>query len=348
MAEIDPRETGGGTGVNGNERIVGKAGNRGLTLAKLGFGLGLLALLVANVPLSELRASFGSVDLLYLAILFILPYPLMALATARWRLLLRALGLDIGFFKLVSLNLIGRFFSNFLPTAIGGDVVRTYQLSRDTNDASSVTAATVLDRLVGLVALVSLLPIVLLSDVLVTAFPVIRFLVPAALIGFMAAISLALSSRWSAVWQMIRGARFERLTGFLSQTRKAVAQGMRSIGALLSSFGISIAFYVGAALSTWVAAKTVGADVGFPYLMAIIPMVLLAAVLPISLNGLGVTEAGFALFLQLVGVSLADAVTIGLLLRGTYIVPSILGAFVFLRYRPAGPAPPAEAPVNLP
>lgn len=69
------------------------------------------------------------------------------------------------------------------------------------------------------------------------------------------------------------------------------------------------------------------------YLLAIVPVVLLAAFVPISLNGLGITEAGYVIFFQLIGIPLEDALGIALLLRIRLVITALLGGLIFLWYR---------------
>ena len=79
--------------------------------------------------------------------------------------------------------------------------------------------------------------------------------------------------------------------------------------------------------------RSVGAEVEFYYLLAVLPLVWLAGMIPISLNGLGITEAGYAIFLQLVGVTPEDALTVALLVRFRLLITALLGGLVFLRHR---------------
>ena len=219
---------------------------------------------------------------------------------------------------------------------VGGDAVRAYALGKDTQDVSSVTAATFMERLVGLAALVSLVPLILLSSIVTERFPGLWLLAPACLVGFAIASFMLLSSRFDPLWRRLRKIqKLARLLEFLARTRKAVFRAAQSIRILIATYLLSLIFYVGAAGAVWAAAMSLGADVSMGYLMATVPLVLVAGMLPVSLNGLGITEAGFALFLQMAGVPIVDAVGVGLLLRARLLVTGLFGGLLFLRYRSA-------------
>ena len=295
-----------------------------------------MAALIVRADMSMLLQRIVSVDLFYLAVMFVIPHVMIGINTLKWQIFLRELGLRIDFNRLFGLYLIATFFNNFLPTMVGGDAVRAYALGRETNDISSVTAATFMERLVGFAGLVSLVPLVLFSTIVTDRFPTVWLIAPACLLGFALASAMLLSSRFDPLWRRLRSIRkLARLLEFLARTRKAVYRTAQSIQILLATYLLSLIFYVGAAGAVWAAAMSLGADVGIGYLIATVPLVLVAGMLPVSLNGLGITEAGFAIFLQLAGVPLVDAVGVGLLLRARLLVTGLFGGLLFLRYRSA-------------
>lgn len=312
----------------------GAAGRRWLLAAKIAFGLGLIGVLLYNVDLSALLAALRSVDLYYLAIMFLVPHLMIAFNTWKWQMFLRELALRPGFGRLFALYLVATFFNNFLPTMAGGDAVRGYALARDTRDASSVTAAIFMERMVGFAVLVALLPLALLVKVLTDAYPVVWLVVPATFAGFVACTVLAVTPRWDHLWRPLARVRYVGpVLQFIARTRAALFRAARSTGTLAASSLLSLLFYVGAAATVWAAVRSLGADASLLYLFMTVPLVLVLGMLPISLNGLGITEAGFAIILQLTGVPLVEAVAVGLLLRARLLVTSTIGGCVFLALR---------------
>ena len=140
-------------------------------------------------------------------------------------------------------------------------------------------------------------------------------LAPACLFGFVLVTAMLLSTRMDPLWQRLRGSVPERMLGFLAKTRKAVYRAAASTRILTRNLPAFAAVLFRRRSHLWAAAMSLGADVGIGYLMATVPLVLVAGMLPISQRPLGITEAGFALFLQLAGVPLVDAVAMGCCLR---------------------------------
>jgi hypothetical protein len=308
--------------------------NRWLVLAKLLFGTALLVALVLKADILAIVDRLRSVDLYYLAVMFIVPHLMIMVSTVKWQIFLRELSLNLSFRRLFGLYMIAAFFNNFLPTMVGGDAVRVYSLGRETKATSAVAAATLMERLIGFAALISFLPLALLSRTVTENFPAVWYLIPAAALGFTVASWVVLSTHWLRLAHPMRKIPFvDRVVGLLARIHGSVRLAARSSVAVSTTFVLSAVFYVGAAVSVWAAARSLGAEVGMTYLLATVPLVLVAGMLPISLNGLGVTEAGFAIFLQAAGVSLTDAVGVALLLRGRLLITGLLGGLVFLRYR---------------
>ena len=307
-----------------------------LVLAKLIFGSGLLIALMWRADFGAIVDRLRSVNLNFLLLVFLLPHLMIMVSTWKWQIFLRELRVDLPFGRLFRVYLIGTFFNNFLPTMVGGDVVRVYTLGREAKAMSAVAAATVMERLIGFTALISLLPLALFSRTVTERFPAIWYLIPVAAIGFAVTVWIALSSSWLRLGEPLRNIRYVgRIVRIHSRIHDSVRLAARSVSALSITFALSILFYLVAAATIWVAALSLGAEVSFAYLLATVPLLLLVSMLPISLNGLGITEGGIAVLLVLAGVSLTDAVGVGLLLRGRLLFTALLGGFVFLRYRPS-------------
>src|SRR3979411_1071127 len=88
----------------------------------------------------------------------ILAYILVEISAAmRWQILLRVQGIRLNFFRLAGLFLIGMFYNQFLPGGTGGDIIKSYLLLKETaHHKAGALLAVVFDRLIGLVALVTI------------------------------------------------------------------------------------------------------------------------------------------------------------------------------------------------
>lgn len=315
--------------------------------AKLLLGVGLITVLLRAVDIQLMLERFRAINIAYLLLVLLLPHVGILLSTIKWKLLLDALRLRAGTARLFSLYMIGTFFSNFLPTMVGGDAVRSYLLQRDTGDAPSVLAATFMERFIGLAALVSLLPLISLQRPIQEAFPMLNVLVIGATVGYLSLVALLLvriGDGWSTWFG--RSGMLARVSSFLAKTHTSVRRFASARRALAVSYVISLVFYLVTVATTWIAAKSLGVDIAFLFVLAVVPAVLLAGSAPVSLNGLGITEAGYVILLQLGGATPEEALATALVLRMRLVVSALLGGILFLCY-PANTIPqPAPEQVS--
>ena len=143
-------------------------------------------------------------------------------------------------------------------------------------------------------------------------------------------------SRWGTRLSF-EGVRFHRCASFSRRSRghESRSGAFRHAGrAIAGSYVISLLFYVVAAATVWMAGQAVGAPLPMSFLVSIMPLVLFLGLIPISVNGLGLLETGYVVFLGLGGASNEAALSIALLLRMRILLTAVIGGVSFLVYKP--------------
>jgi uncharacterized membrane protein YbhN (UPF0104 family) len=121
---------------------------------KAAVSLALLAVLFSRVDVGRLFAAARNASAPWLAGALAL-YTLMVLASAwRWGVLLTAQNVRLPYSTLTSSFLVATFFNNFLPSNIGGDVVRVADTAPAAGSKTLATTVVLLDRGLGLLGLV--------------------------------------------------------------------------------------------------------------------------------------------------------------------------------------------------
>jgi len=269
----------------------------------------------------------------------------VVLSALRWAAVLDALGLHAPFRRLLSLYFAGQFMGNVLPSTIGGDALRVSRLSKDTGDGPTVFASVVLERLTGWLVL----PVITLVGLLVN--PGLRDLGRASkLAGGVALATLVLL----VVVLVLTGRQGRGLEGRLEQhdgwrrftaaTRYGIQHLVREPGPTARIVATGFAYQLILIGSALMAARALNlpSGAGPTALLAFVPAVLTAQVLPISISGLGVREGLFVLFLQPLGVPRSQAIALGLLLYLLNLVVSLVGAPAFAVGHSKRPTPEPE------
>src|SRR5215203_4957795 len=125
-----------------------------ISTVKAAVSIGLLWILFSRVDVSRLWSVAREASPLWLAAALLL-YLAMVLASAfRWDVLLRAQHVRLPFRYLTQSFLVATFFNNFLPSNIGGDVVRITDTAKAAGSKTLATTVILIDRGIGLLGLV--------------------------------------------------------------------------------------------------------------------------------------------------------------------------------------------------
>lgn len=300
---------------------------------KLAFSLVMVAYILAVSHPRDILHALASSDLWLLLAGTGLWIVIQLLNVLKWQVLNRAQGMEVPYRRLLDVYYIGMFFNTFLPSGFGGDAVRAYELSRLTSRGGASLSSIVVDRYASLFSLI------LLGSAAIIFAPAGLEIVPKTwACVFMVVGGLGfwvlLQDRWlRAASRMQWLARWPKLGGMLAEMAES-AQALRTEGwAIGLSLLISLVFQFLTVVQHYFFIRALDLDVTFGYALFFIPLLTLVASLPISINGLGIREGGYAYFLGRVGVGSAEAVSIGLLSLSMLLLSGLWGAFVYATTR---------------
>lgn len=298
---------------------------------RLVIGLGLLAVLLWGVDWRATwrvlrEASLGHISLaLIIMLVSLLPRVL------RWRVLLQAQGTQVPVRKLLSMYLIGDFFSNFLPSNIGGDSVRMVYLVRETEKRANAVASVLVERLCGLFTVLVLGVAAVLGNWRMAWEARVAPLVLAALFAFLLALVLlaklrsfqARASRLKVQWLAELIAKTSRLYDAI----RALAGQRHTLWQVLL---FSLLFRLVQVSGLYVQAMAVRVTVPFSWFVTVISLVAVVTALPISLNAIGIQEGAYVFFFGLVGIAAPQALALALLARAVRMAVSLIGGALYL------------------
>jgi uncharacterized protein (TIRG00374 family) len=303
-----------------------------LIVLKLTVSTALLVVLFRRADVPAMVTRFKEMDPFWtLAALGV--YGLMLGVSAwRWRLLLRIQTIEVSLGTLTKSFLVATFFNNFLPSNIGGDVVRVADTAPFAGSKTLATTVVLIDRILGLIAL-----LVLAAGASALAW---RLGLPLdgmqyvwlALVVFTVGLLFFLRNP-DKLTRTVRTILADRLLAVQTRLQNLVtaitrfAQQPRGLwfafGGAVVVQALLILFYVCAARSL---------AVPFPLLAAsvIVPISLAVQMVPVSINGFGVREAVFAFFFTSLGLNVSSALTLSLGSAALIMLFSLSGGAVFM------------------
>ncbi|HET7746370.1 MAG TPA: lysylphosphatidylglycerol synthase transmembrane domain-containing protein, partial [Vicinamibacteria bacterium] len=256
---------------------------------------------------------------------------ILLISTWRWRLLLHAQGYPASLRDLSASYLVATFFNNFLPSNIGGDVIRVRDSSRLTGSTTASLAIIAIDRILGLFALY-----VLALAAYALGGPSVRGLVGAlpalVALGLLFTVLAYVFFRPGVARRVMATSGLNRFPW--ARERFEVVQGAvhvyraQVLDVWLAFLG-SLALQALVVLYYWDVAQSLRIPLPLSACFLMVPLCTLVQTVPISFNGWGLRESVFALYFAQVGLPRESALAFSLVGAGLIVLLSLSGAVVW-------------------
>ncbi|RKZ17122.1 hypothetical protein DRQ50_05340 [bacterium] len=248
----------------------------------------------------------------------------------QWSWLLGRAGIRAPATEIRRLYFIGLFFNNFLPANIGGDAWKIVDLGRQQKRHLGVFCATLLDRIIGLMALSLVGSLVLVAaSGLDIPLPRHALLLPVLLVALVAGLAFLLSRRLRRLLPAV--ARGLRLEGVALRLEKLVGELGRYRSHVRWLNGL-VAFSVGVQILRLATHLLVARGLGYDLsliqnvqLLVLIPLLAVVLMLPVTINGIGLRESVSASLLTWAGLAAPHAVGMELAAYLVQVVFSLQG-----------------------
>ncbi|HSL46779.1 MAG TPA: lysylphosphatidylglycerol synthase transmembrane domain-containing protein [Anaerolineales bacterium] len=301
--------------------------NRQLILQAIGTFLALLLLLWilrkedgTGILVAMRQIKLG--DLLWVAILF----SISRIAVAwRWQVLLLSGGINIRFKDSLALTFMGLFATNFLPTTIGGDVVRLVGVMQMGFDRAVCLASIAADRLIGMAGMAMTVPF---------------------------GVAYSWNVLQNVPFTISFFSRFHKPVAFFKRTLSIFSIWLRKPASLLAALAFTWIHMLCLFGSIYIFVDDLGTHASFWMIAGLWSLTYFITLIPISINGYGVQELVFTFLLSnIVGFVPSVAATIALLIRAYFLLSSLPGALflpsilsALTRQKTAAPPSPEPLP----
>jgi len=267
--------------------------------------LGLLITLLWRQDWAQIAQSLANLPWWILLLSFTFLALRHAFNALRWFWLVRAQDIPLSYARSLQLVFAGLFVSNFLPSMVGGDVVRITGVMVIARNRVAGAASVVVDRLVGVFGMFFVLPF---------SLPLIKIILAegglAGLIG-----STVAGQRSREVFQ--RG---------VQRSKEALAMWWNRpfslVQALLTSW-LAVASYL---FSAWMMTRGVGMQVSIFDVAGVSVLTYFLTMIPLSINGYGVRELAIVGFYTQLGATVEQAMAFALVTRILFLLVSLPGA----------------------
>jgi uncharacterized membrane protein YbhN (UPF0104 family) len=305
-----------------------------LLALKLSVSIVLLAILFGRIDIGRLWRTARLASLTWLAAALGIYGVNVLASTWRWKQLLDAQHVHLRRRTLLGSFVVASFFNNFLPSNIGGDVVRIGDTARAAGSKTLATTVVLADRVLGLMALVLVAALGAsaagrLHPAAAPIWPV--WLWAGFLIGAAASAPAVLApDGFGRLLQPLTvfhpewvGGRIDKLTGALARFRDEPASLARCFAGAVFVQATMVTFYFAVAYALHL-------DVALWDLAVVVPISFVVQMLPVSVNGFGVREATFSFYFSRIGHPIESALLVSLVAQALIILFSLTGAVVYV------------------
>lgn len=302
---------------------------RSIILIKVFISLAILAILFALTDVTKMLSVMMDINPLVILFSVFLCFSQMVLAGVRWHTIGVRTGDFFDFFTTIKINSAAMFSNQILPTSIGGDLVKTALARQGGLALGRAIRTVILDRITGLISLIFLLAATCffsenyvpkewgLNGIQFIIVPILSFLLVALYNG--AKIS-TLCQRFNYLKWSIK---------FLNDASALFRSGWTAVYTVC----ISVFIHSIGALCVWMLALELGLNINYIFVLAFLPLISLAQLIPVSIAGWGVREGAVVSLFALMGLDPSISLVVSLLWGTSIVLAAVLSGLIWIFMR---------------
>lgn len=301
------------------------------TLVKIFVSGAILYFLFRNMDTGVFWETVRSVNPLSVVLVALLFFCTQSISTYRWSVILRK-DMYVPYRKLLSIYFIGMFFNNFLPTMVGGDLIKGYYLYKSSRRGDVSMASIFMDRYSGFTALMFITTVALILSYNLlkgTGLEVVFFLLICAFVGMSLVIWVGPLHGWAM--KLFAKIHFYGINKKIDTFYNVLMSYKNHHRILITIFLCSLVVQGGVIIGYYFLGRSLGIEVTPGYYFLFVPLTTVVSMVPISLSGLGLREGAFVYLFTMVGATKEQALTLSLMWFAIMVLVSIIGGIEYIR-----------------
>jgi len=283
----------------------------------------------------ELWQTLKNPDWLWLIICVFVGFLVNLSSSIKWWMLANAGGLKVSLLRTWAYYMVGMFYNLIMPTSVGGDVVRAYEMGKYSRNQAMSLASVFVERYTGVVVLLLLSLVAVFINATQFNVPIITY----SLLAFSMALAglgwLAFDGRSLRFFKGVFGGLHSLVDKIFAKVEKlhsAVSVYRKNKGALSWAFINSLIFYALAVLNVFTTAKVFNLEVDFQAIVLATPVIMLLMNIPLSIGNHGIMEFSFTMTFELLGLGAILGLSTALLIRLKSFLDGGIGAVLHPLY----------------
>jgi uncharacterized protein (TIRG00374 family) len=293
---------------------------------KIALAVILLLIVFRKVDWQDVSSRLRGINWLLLLAALALQWVVVAIGNHRLKILLKALDIHLTYWRTFKYTCIGYFFNLAFPGGMGGDVVKAFYVARETQNKAAAVTAILLDRLLGLLAVVMIATVALIGTI--KSSPVFRPLLPVVLVvltlAFVGGAILLTKNHWQryAWWRVVERYIPKFVLGMINAMHTYRSHKRIAALAMLESLVLQLLMCVFA----WFCGEALHFEaISWYTYFVMFPVLTLVLTLPVTPGGLGLTEYFANVWFEKAGEPSGAGLAFMLLLRMNMLIMALPG-----------------------
>lgn len=304
-----------------------------LRILKFAVSGALLVWLLSRVNLAAFLDQLAAAEWQWFIYANLLSAVWLVLGVWRWQILLAVGELRPRFGALTYYWLVGQFFGNFLPSSVGGDVVKASMVARECGQGSWPPAASsmLVARVLGLFGMFLVLPLGLVLNYEWVSGLKVQIPLLLALAGLMVLSILVFSDIGNNLLRRFESpGRVGKIVGFIRRLHDSVLSYRRAPRSLLWGLVLSSSQTLLLALQVWLLIQMFpDADIAWSTQIVVFTLATLIAMIPVTINGYGLQEGAYAALLVSLGMTPGQGLVVAVAYRMVSLITGAIGGTMF-------------------
>lgn len=293
----------------------------------------LIVIVLYFADISEVFATLSDVRLDWLAVAVLCQLIGPIVISLRWQRLLAAQGVTPPWRYLFASSLMSTFFRQFLPSIVGGDVIRAHHAMKAGASTSVALMSLIVDRLSGLIALLILAIIgAIMAPTVSENLPDLWIWIAAAGMALCLALSVVvfgMPTRWRLQERLSKFPFLSKVGALLAKFSNALSLYRGKPMVLLYALFMSLILQFNIVVFLWTISMALNLNLSLAVFFVVVPIALMVMMLPISINGIGLREGVFIFLLGSWGVSPVSAVSLAWIEYGLVLAFGLIGGIIY-------------------
>ncbi len=345
-----------GSGMTGPSVVAETiAGEEGLPARKIPQWVGvafrcavtvlLFFFLLRSISWSQIWTTFLHLHLSIASVGLVVGLYGLTISAYQWQCLLRGERIHIDLTRLANLYLVGIAFNHFLPTSVGGDVVKVYYVAREGKNMSGSASATIMARITGFLGMLLVsYPALFFWRASISSSVLALYLSLSGFALFMVLATFCLTllftrftcPRWlvSLINVLVPSFLREKLvhSKILSKgidIGNTLVASVKKPSSMITSILFGMVFHFVACLNYFSFGMALSISVPLHFYFVAIPLVSLIAFLPISINGFGLRESAMVFVFSSFHVPAATALLLAFVMDMQVLFFGLIGICIY-------------------